>query len=208
MIVVVEGISAAGKTTYCRQFGEDHWLAEWPVTSSRPDPKAAKQVHARFWADHNAARFHKALEIERHQGLVICDTDPLKIHYAWCMEQAGFPWPDKFANARVFVRKAIAERRLGFADLYLVKRIAPKVAREQKESDPTRRRSNFNQHLALQPYLVEWFTAMSHVLPGQVRWGFPDRDELLVEINSKAPEENPRRFDVSVFDALIERLPG
>ena len=86
-------------------------------------------------------------------------------------------------------------------------RIDPEVARAQKEGDVTRRRRNFDMHLALQPHLMDWFTALSEVLPGRVQFDWPDRDEFLAEPKNKAPEENPRRFDVSVFDALIERLP-
>ncbi len=208
MIVVVEGISAAGKTTYARQFGDGRWVPEIPVQGELPGADASLDDHARFWAEHNVRKFQMALAIEQEHGFTICDTDPMKIHFSWCMERAGFHWPDKFANAQGFVREAIAKGRLGFADLYLVKQIEPAVARAQKEGDPTRRRGNFEQHLALQPHLIEWFTILSDVLPGRVRWEFPDLDGLLSELKGKAPEENPRRFDVSVFDALIERLPS
>ncbi|MEL6530314.1 MAG: hypothetical protein AAFQ27_10150 [Pseudomonadota bacterium] len=207
MIIVVEGISAAGKTTYARQFGDGRWVPEIPVKDDRPAADASLDDHAHFWAEHNVRKFQMALELEREHGIAICDTDPMKIHYSWCMERADFHWPDKFDTAVPVVRKAIQEHRLGFADLYLVKRIAPDIARAQKDGDGSRRRGNFEQHLALQPHLIEWFTAMSSVLPGRVRWEFPVRDDLLTELKSKTPGENPRRFDVSVFDALIENLP-
>ncbi|WP_432199627.1 hypothetical protein ACRAQ7_07750 [Erythrobacter sp. W53] len=209
MIIVIEGISAAGKTTYARQFGDGRWLPEMPVKAARPSNDAPLADHAHFWAKHNIARFQKALEIERQHGFVICDTDPMKIHYAWCMERAGFEWPDKFDVARPVVRQAILERRIGFADLYLVKQIEPDVARQQKENDPTRRRGNFEEHLALQPHLMDWFVAMSEVMSGQVEIcaEFPDHQALSSKLESKTPEENPRRFDVSVFDALCEKLP-
>lgn len=204
MIVVLEGISAAGKTTFARQFGEGRFVPEIPVRGPLPVRDASLDDHAHFWAEHNVRKFQMALEIEREHGFVICDTDPMKIHYSWCMERAGFHWPDKFAHAQVFVREAIDAGRLGFADL---KRIDPSVARAQKEGDPTRRRGNFDQHLALQPHLIAWFGAMSEVLPGRVRWEFPEKETLLAELKEKTPEENPRRFDVSVFDALLGRLP-
>ena len=153
-------------------------------------------------------RFQRALGIEREHGFVICDTDPMKIHYAWCMERAGFDWPDRFAVARTYVRQAIVEQRIGFADRYLVKRIDPSVARAQKEGDVTRRRSNFEQHLALQPHLIDWFIALSKALPSSIQFGFPNYETLRAECQNKTPEENPRRFDVSIFDALVEHLPN
>ena len=207
MIVVIEGISAAGKTTYARQFGEGSFVPEIPVKDDLPDPNASLDDHAWFWAEHNVRKFQMALEIEREHGIAICDTDPMKIHYSWCMERAGFHWPDKFAHAQIFVREAIAGARLGFADLYLVKQIEPSLARTQKMGDQTRRRGNFEQHLALQPHLIDWFTAMSEVLPGRIRWKLPEKEALLEEAQSKAPEEDPRRFDVSIFDALLKALP-
>ena len=207
MIVVVEGISAAGKTTFARQFGDGLWLPEIEAKGARPDADDPLEDHARFWSNHNAFRFGLAQELEAKHGFVICDTDPMKIHYSWCMERAGFHWPDKFKTAAPFVRNAIAERRLGFADMYLVKQIDPETALAQKMGDTTRRRGNFEQHLALQPHLIGWFSALSQVLPGRVRWGFPDSDVLLRSLKAKAPEDNPRRFDVSVFDELVRRLP-
>ncbi|WP_209346931.1 hypothetical protein [Pontixanthobacter sp. CEM42] len=207
MIIVVEGISAAGKTTYSRQFGDEHWLPELPVKDERPDAGAPTEDHTRFWAEHNIMRFQKALEIERQHGFAICDTDPMKIHYPWCIERAGFDWPDKFAIARHAVRQALADRRIGFADRYFVKNIDPAVARAQKEGDATRRRGNFEQHLALQPHLMDWFTALSKTLPDRVEFAFPDHQTVLSQLKNKTPETNPRRFDVSVFDALEEHLP-
>ncbi len=207
MIIMAEGISAAGKTTYARQFGDGYWVPEIPVKGELPGADASLDEHADFWAEHNVRKFQMALEVERKHGFVICDTDPMKIHFAWCMERAGFDWPDKFSHAQSFVRKAIAAGRLGFADLYLVKKIEPHVARAQKEGDATRRRGNFDQHLALQPHLIAWFETMERIFPGRVRWSFPEHEELLLDIQSKTPEANPRRFDVSAFDALIEHLP-
>lgn len=208
MIIVAEGISAAGKTTFARQFGERHWLPEIPAKGQRPEPGAPFEEHAQFWAQHNASRFERALNIEAEQGFVVCDTDPLKVHYSWCMERAGFDWPDKFEHAAPAVRALIDERRLGFADLYLIKQIDPDIARAQKEGDENRRRGNFEEHLALQPHLLEWFGAIARALPGHVRWGFPDPTALIAEIKEKAPEASPRRFDVSVFDDVLERLPA
>ncbi len=208
MIIVAEGISAAGKTTFARQFGDGRWLPEIEAKAQRPDADAPLIDHARFWAGHNSRRFQLAMEIEAKHGFVICDTDPMKVHFSWCMERAGFHWPDKFEIAVPVVREAIAERRLGFADLYLVKQIDPDTARAQKEGDLTRRRGNFEQHLALQPHLIDWFGALSGPLSGHVRWGFPEVSNMLDEIKTKAPEASPRRFDVSVFDELLRRLPN
>jgi hypothetical protein len=207
MIVVLEGISAAGKTTFARQFGAEHHVPEFPEREPLPRQDDPAEVHAAYWVEHNARRFQAALEVEAAQGVAICDTEPFKSHFDWCMARAGFKSMDVFKAAMPIVRKAIEQQRLGFGSRYYVKRIEPQVARAQKEGDATRSRRNFDMHLALQPHLMDWFEALSFALPGRVKFAFPDREALLTELKEKAPEEDPQRFDVSVFDTLIERLP-
>ena len=207
MIVVLEGISAAGKTTFARQFGAEHHVPEFPEQEPLPNRDDPAEVHAAYWVEHNARRFQVALRVEAEHGFAICDTEPFKSHFDWCMARAGFKSFDVFEAAMPIVRKAIEERRLGFGTRYYVKRIAPDVARAQREGDATRSRRNFDMHLALQPHLMDWFEALSQALPGRVEFAFPDKDALLAELKGKAPEEDPRRFDVSVLDALLERLP-
>ena len=206
MIIVIEGISAAGKTTYARTFGADHHVPEFPEKGTPPGEEDPAESHAQYWVAHNIRRFQAALNVEAKHGFAICDTEPFKSHFDWCMAKAGFKSIDIFEAAMPLVREAIARREIGFGDLYLVKRIAPDVARAQKEGDPTRSRRNFDRHLALQPHLMRWYEALSEALPGQVEFAFPDRHDLLARIKNKAPEEDPRRFDVSVLDALLSRL--
>lgn len=207
MIIVVEGISAAGKTTYAKWFAQDHRVPEFEAQGRAPTTRDPAEQHAKFWAEHNARRFNAALAAERDHGFAICDTEPLKTHFTWCMARAGFTNFEEFDAAVPLVRQAIADRRLGFADRYLVKHIEPDVARAQKEGDVTRSRRRFDMHLALQSHLIEWFEALAEVLPGRVEFAWPEQAALLTDIQSKTPEANPRRFDVSAFDALIERLP-
>ncbi|QFT76959.1 hypothetical protein [Erythrobacter sp. THAF29] len=207
MLIVLEGISAAGKTTFARKFGEAHHVPEFPENGVAPGESDRAEIHAEYWMEHNIRRFQAALAVERDHGFAIFDTEPFKSHFDWCMACAGFRSFDIFDAAVPLARKAILERRIGFGDRYYVKRIAPDVARAQKEGDETRSRRNFDMHLALQPHLIKWFEALAIALPGRVAFSFPDQDALLAELKSKAPEENPRRFDVSVLDALVKALP-
>ena len=206
MIVVVEGISAAGKTTYARALGEAVWVPEFEEQGTPPAPDGPAKERAAYWIAHNERRFARALEVEAEHGYAICDTDPFKTHFDWCMAKAGFATMDVFKAAKPLLRASFAARQLGFADLYLVKQIAPEVARAQKQGDTTRTRRRFDMHLALQPHLIDWFKALGEVLPGQVEFAFPDSHDVLARVKNKAPEENPRRFDVSVLDALLARL--
>ena len=207
MIIVVEGISAAGKTTYARSLGEATWVPEFEEQGTPPGPEYPAEERAAYWIAHNERRFARALEVEAEHGYAICDTDPFKSHFDWSMARAGFASMDIFEAAMPMARESFAAGRLGFADLYMVKRIAPDVARRQKEGDPTRTRRRFDMHLALQPHLMAWFEALAEVLPGRVEFAFRERDALLCDLKSAAIEPNPHRFSVKALNALIEALP-
>src|SRR5207253_9272172 len=87
VIIVVEGASAAGKTTWCRTHGGSHALLE-----ALPDPASVPtelEAAARFWVDRNVARWQDALEREARNGLVVVDTDPFKLHYVWSLWRTG-----------------------------------------------------------------------------------------------------------------------
>ncbi len=88
MIVVVEGISAAGKTTWCRSHAGEHLIPE-TFPSDRGNQPAQGLATARYWTDWNVKRWGDALAMEAARGLAVCDTDPLKLHYSWTLFQAG-----------------------------------------------------------------------------------------------------------------------
>jgi len=206
MIIVIEGISAAGKSTYARSLGAATWVPEFAEQGVPPGPESPAEDRAAYWIAHNERRFARALEVEGQHGFAICDTDPFKSHYDWCMARAGFASMDIFEAAMPMARASFAAGRLGFADLYMVKRIAPEVARRQKEGDKTRARTRFDQHVALQPHLMEWYEALAEVLPGQVEFAFRDRDALLREPKTGVIGRNPRRFDLAALDKLFQEL--
>lgn len=208
MIIVIEGISAAGKTTYSQRFGASHHVPEFPEKGTPPGANAPAEEQAQYWIEHNIERFQTALEVEAKHGFAICDTEPFKSHFDWCMGKAGFKSMEVFKAAMPLAREAIDKRRIGFGDLYFVKQITPDLARAQKDGDLTRTRRRFDMHLALQPFLIRWFEALSEVLPGRVEFAFPSKDALLERLNNKTTKDTSRRFDVSVLDALVEQLDG
>lgn len=116
--------------------------------------------------------------IEASGGLAICDTDPLKLHFSWSLWQAGEAPQSQWRLQCEATRQALADEKLGFADLYLVKRIDPAIARRQRDDDLTRPRPRFDLHLRLQEPLMAWYHTLAAVLPGQVVWRVPDEFSL------------------------------
>ena len=200
MIVVVEGISASGKTTWCRNHANGHVVAE-TFPSDRHDQPAEGRATAEYWTDWNKNRWKDALSVERATGCAVCDTDPLKLHYAWGLSQIGEGSETQWRFQLEATRNAMRDQQLGFADLYLVKEIEPSIASIQRDRDRTRTRSRFDVHLRLQMPLVAWYRTLQTVLGGRVLWDLPSK----LPIGEIA--DNAFRYDLSKFDSFIASLP-
>ena len=199
MIAVVEGVSAAGKTTWCLRHSPALLIPETELSSTPPDASTDPCGWARFWAAHNANRWKLARRTEAAQGTAICDTDPLKLHYAWSLWQNGVLDSDAWKCSIVATRGAVERGQLGFADLFLIRSISPEQVRSQREGDPHRRRRNFEQHLQLMKPHHAWYEALSEVLPGRVRWQYPER--LPDDVSKLRPDEQ-----LPAFDRLLAQL--
>lgn len=79
MIVVVEGISASGKSSGCAEHGAGCIIAENGFRQDAPDRLGDPLGAAAFWAQRNFDRWKAALAMESTRSLAVCDTDPLKI---------------------------------------------------------------------------------------------------------------------------------
>lgn len=119
MIIVVEGISAAGKTTWCRFHAQQHLVAETFPADRKSQPERGSAT-ARYWTNWNAKRWNDALLTEARTGHAVCDTDPLKLHYLWCLFQVGVAEEAQWELQLHATRQAILERKLGFSDAYFV----------------------------------------------------------------------------------------
>jgi hypothetical protein len=200
MIVVVEGISASGKSTWCARHGGSHVVPENGRLAGVPDRVADPTGAAAFWAERNIDRWQAALAVERATGLALCDTDPLKLHYVWCLWRIAEASERDWSLELAATRQTIADGRIGFADRYLVADTDVETARRQATTDASRRRRNFDLHARLRPALLEWYTALDVVLPGRVRFGLPAALPVGTAVR--------QRHDLTAFDAMIARLPS
>ena len=200
MILVVEGISASGKTTWCTQQGGQHVIAEHGRLDGVPERASDPVAAAVFWAERNVDRWQAALAMEASTSWAVCDSDPLKLHYLWCLCQIGEASASDWLTELDAPRDTLAQGRIGFADAYIVGAIDPQLARQRALADTTRRRSNFELHVRLQQALLSWYSAIEQVLPGSVKVGFP----------AKMPAVQPRddRYSLAAFDRMIALLPG
>lgn len=201
MIIVVEGPSGAGKTTWTRAHGGTHALLEdLPDHTAVPsDDEAA----ARFWVERNVARWERVVDRERRDGLVVVDTDPFKLHYTWSLYQEGIASRRQWEVERETAREAFAAKRYGIADLTFVSDIDPATLRRHRDADTTRTRQNFERHVRLRDAILRWYQAIDTLEPGRVVFGLPEEGIAPAHL---ALGTRRVRSGVMLFDRLIRVL--
>jgi len=201
VIVAVEGPSAAGKTTWCRQHASA-LVEEYARTGVEPDGTDAA-YQADYWIRVNSGRWRAALDLEAGSGTVICDSDPLKLHYSWCLSRVGAaPW-SRFEQEFAQARYAFASGSLGFADLVLISIPATAILQAQRDADTSRRRKTFALHSTLAEPLRSWYRAVEALEPGRVVWGLPANG-----LPRSSPGPRARRSDPELLDQLLHLLPS
>lgn len=200
MIAVVEGPSAAGKTTWCRRHGYPV-VEEYAPTANEREASDLR-AQAAHWVGANCVRWEQALALEREHSVVVCDSDPLKLHYSWCLARVGAaPW-DSFEHNLLACRLAFVAGRLGFADLVLVSIPPLKTLRAYREADRSRGRSHFDLHAQLSSPLREWYEAVDALEPGHVIWHLP-----AAGLPAALPTPRRHRSDPARLDKLVTLLP-
>jgi hypothetical protein len=204
MIVVVEGPSAAGKTTWVtRHCDPAIVVAETTAaeTAAAPDQHEHPQAAAEFWAQLNGSRWERARRTEQAHGVAVCDGDPFKLHYTWTLWMTGHANSGDWTLALRASRRAFADARLGIADLILVTIPDAATLTTRREADRSRRRRNFGLHVQLAAPLAQWYRAVEQLDPDRVIWHLPP-EGVPGTIGSREPRTGTR-----LFDALMARLP-
>lgn len=192
VIVVVEGPSAAGKTTWCRQHASD-WLPEpgrWPIDEV-----------LRYQVD----RWRQAVADDGHGELVVLDGDPFKLYFSWALRQEGALSEGEWQQMVETVRSQFAAGDLGLADLVLYSDPGEDELRRRKASDKTRSRRNFERNTALRLHFLRWYRALSALDPARVIWEHPAGG---LSDHHLALGSRPSRSGPELLDRLIARLPA
>jgi hypothetical protein len=200
MIVVMEGPSAAGKTTWCRANCPDLLAENASENSDAPDLYGDPQEVALFWVEFNAKQWQAALQIEKEKGIAVCDGDPLHLYFSWSLWKARALASNLFDAELPLYRQAIAHGRIGFAGLVLWREAPLEELRRRARSDSTRRRRRHELYLSMNPGMKAWFAIREQVLPGSVReWS----EQFRIE-DARQAKASPHRYDVTAFDRVIE----
>lgn len=200
VIIAVEGPSAAGKTTWCRQLGVP-FVDEYAPTGTEPDGSDVS-AQADYWVDVNTGRWRAAERLEAQTGTAVCDSDPLKLHYIWCLARIGEISWHRFDCELQGARAAFERGDLGFADAVVI--AVPSVATLQKrrDGDLTRQRRSFDLHSRMQEPLREWYSAVDDLDPGRVLWHLPEDGLASLRLLPRPARTNP-----ALLDTLVDELP-
>jgi hypothetical protein len=200
MIVAIEGPSASGKTTWCRvRF--PHHVSETPQSISAPDLFANPAEVAGFWVNHAIENWHRALDIERREGLAVCDGDPFHLYFSLALWRSGAMDRKLFDNETVLYRNAIANHQVGFVDHVLWIDVADDELRRRAQADICRRRKRHEMYLALVPWMEKWFEARTLVLPGTVTML---KDDTRLEGLKLLPKS--KRYETSLLDKMLTEV--
>ncbi len=120
MIIVVEGPSSAGKTTWIAAHSPPAAVIGETPRGPAPDRALDPDGAAAHWATLSAARWHAARHAEEATGIAVCDTDPLKLHYIWSLWQTGHASIRQWRAELTATRQLFARHHLGIADLILI----------------------------------------------------------------------------------------
>ena len=196
VIVVVEGPSAAGKTTWSTDHGTGNVVPE--TSGVEPPDGLSDEAFGQFWTDVNCRRWAQAVAAEGKCGVAVCDTDPLKLHYDYCLARVGAVTWRRFDVAVNLALEAISARRLGMADIFLVSIPDHETLERQRNSDSTRNRRNFELHRRLGTSLRDWYATLDRLDPGRVCWEYPQQ--------IPAPVVR-QRHDANFFRCWMAELP-
>jgi hypothetical protein len=205
LIAVVEGLSAAGKTSWCKQNFPELTVWESAIPEGGPNRKTDPAFASKYWAAVNAGRWAEAVLFEAEHGLAVCDTDPFKLHYAFSLWQVGaMPKWDWEFEVEIH-RELFSSGQIGFSDRYFVSIPDEQTLESRMTGDATRARRSFDLHSKLGPSLKTWYQAVDSLEPGRVTWGFPESVSV-EELITSTPRQD--RSDIQLFDQLIAILPS
>lgn len=203
MIVVVEGASAAGKTTWCARHAPTRTIAEGDPDALPTPPESDPLALAKHWQRANERRWELAVAAERDAGVAVCDTDPFKAPYSWTRWQAGLAPFGEWQVASTLAREAFRAGRLGLADVVAYADLDRTELRRRREADPARTRRRFELHVALAEPLRRWYEAVDSLDPGRVIWELPAAG---LDDPRLRPAPRAERYGDALFVALLRAL--
>lgn len=184
VIIVIEGPSAAGKTTWCRTHASQ-WLPE-------PERSPIDEI-----LRYQIGRWREAVVADARGEVVVLDGDPFKLYYSWAAWRVGRIDESEWRKQAEAARRLFANGDYGLADLIVYADPGLEELRRRRDSDATRRRRNFELHASMRPHFRQWYESVADLDRQRVLWEHPDEglSEELLAIGRRPARSEPQHFD-------------
>jgi len=142
-IVCIEGPSAAGKSTVAQYLVEHYGYHVIPEVNELF--RGAQREGKNWYLERQVDRYQQAMAKSVAGACVVLDGDPFQpLWYNWI-----YPGYEPLAQVIAFYRNAIKADIIAFPDFYVVLQVPVEQLTQQKRSDGTRQRRNFDRHLEM-----------------------------------------------------------
>lgn len=208
-IICLEGASAIGKTTLAAALARECGAALVPELDASDAPPVGQS--ACWFVERHAAQWRLARASATGVPFAMLDGDPFKgLWYNWTYAGEGWEGVDVVAP---LYRAQLKSGALDFPDLYVILTATQEQLRQRRDSDPTRRRRNFEKHLRIVEPQRRYFAALREAAPSRVVFMDSSRQSALVSRTLEAlrrlpstPPDSERLLD-HITDWLREHAP-
>ncbi|KFN03805.1 chloramphenicol acetyltransferase [Bacillus clarus] len=186
----LEGASAVGKTSTCRELEKNHGafvISEVNFLFERP-----KNEHKTWYFEKQVERWNMAVQQSEKYDIVILDGDIFQpLSYNWCFHFEIFNQPLSFIEE--FYKESMLKREIGFPDQYFYLYTTDEELRKRKDFDHTRKRRNFEKHIHIARPFQQYYQNLNNLAEGYCK---------LIEA------KNVRTNEMEIMDSLQERKTG
>lgn len=207
-LICIEGPSAVGKTSTCKQLTKHFDVFTIPEVIRKPVPNLNPYEQAIHYLNKEVERWELAQEKLKIHEIVVLDSDPFK--------PLWFNWSFNYKNClalkelELFYRKKLEHQSIGFADGYVLLTTTEPELRRRKANDPTRERIEFDHLMRINKPRETYYLQLNNWFHGYVnKFNAISIEQNVININNavrkfKQPSDHP--FSLHLFDSIIHWL--
>lgn len=201
----IEGPSAVGKTTTCKELTKHFDVFTIPEVIRKPVPNLNRYQQAIYYLNKEVQRWELAQEKLKIHELVVLDSDPFKpLWFNW-----SFNYEDCLAldELELFYRKNLEHQSIGFADGYVLLTTTEQDLRIRKANDPTRERLEFDHLMRINKPRETYYLQINNWFQGYVnKFNAISIEQNVININNAVrkfsqPSDHP--FSLQLFNLIL-----